>query len=87
MIRLEKWLNGIKMNELKRPIFMENSSPYFSTDVHFRATADFLPQVRLAARTRGITAASFMRNAIIDAMQRQVKQTATPAEKDAWGVG
>jgi len=59
---------------------MENSTSGFSDDVHFRAPADFLPQVHLAARTHGMTAASFMRNAIIEAMRRQIKQTATPAK-------
>ena len=49
---------------------MENSTSGFGADVHFRAPADFLPQVHLAARTHGMTAASFMRNAIIEAMQR-----------------
>jgi len=49
---------------------MENSTSGFSDNVHFRAPADFLPQVHLVARTHGMTAASFMRNAIIEAMQR-----------------
>ena len=62
---------------------MPKTTANFTDDVHFRATADFLPRIHLAARTRGMTAASFMRSAIIDAMQREMKQTVTRAETDA----
>jgi hypothetical protein len=39
-------------------------------NAHFRVPADFMPMVHLTASSQGLTAASFMRMAIIQAMQR-----------------
>lgn len=37
---------------------------------HFRVPSDFMPLVHLVARHKGLTAASFMRMAILDALDR-----------------
>lgn len=42
----------------------------YQDHAHFRVNADFMPMVHLAARRRGLTAASFMRMAILDACHR-----------------
>ena len=50
---------------------MNNKNPATYEDhAHFRIPADFMPRVHLVARRRGLTAASFMRMAILDALQR-----------------
>ena len=54
----------------------------FNGDVHLRVPADFISHVHMVARAKGMTASSFMRNAIIEAMQRSGVQYATP-DRDA----
>ena len=48
---------------------MENTATY-DDHAHFRVPADFMPMVHQVARSKGTTAASFMRMAIIDALQK-----------------
>ena len=49
---------------------MNNNNPAaFEGHAHFRIPADFMPRVHLVARRKGLTAASFMRMAILDALQ------------------
>lgn len=50
----------------------------FNSDVHIRVPGDFVSMVHMVARAKGMTASNFMRNAIIDAMQRSGVQYATP---------
>ena len=42
----------------------------YDGQVHFRAPSDFMARVHLAARTQGMTAASFMRWAITCQLER-----------------
>ena len=50
---------------------MSNQNPpTYDDHAHFRIPAGFMPQVHLVARRKGLTAASFMRMAILDALQR-----------------
>ena len=57
----------------------QNPAAYQSA-AHFRVPSDFMARVHLAARRRGLTAASFMRAAIIDALGRE---GLTEPERDA----
>ena len=50
---------------------MSNQNPAAYEDhAHFRVPSDFMSTVHLVARRKGLTAASFMRMAILDALQR-----------------
>jgi len=50
---------------------MSNQNPAAYEDhAHFRVPSDFMSMVHLVARRRGLTAASFMRMAILDAVHR-----------------
>jgi hypothetical protein len=50
---------------------MNNKNPAAYEDhAHFRIPADFMPRILLVARRKGLTAAGFMRMAILDALQR-----------------
>ena len=42
----------------------------FNANATLRVPADFLPRVHVVARARGMTAASFMRAAIVEAVKR-----------------
>jgi hypothetical protein len=42
----------------------------YEDHAHFRVPSDFMSMVHLVARRKGLTAASFMRMAILDALQR-----------------
>jgi uncharacterized protein (DUF1778 family) len=59
-----------------------NPETGLGADIHLRVPADFPSMVHMVARARGMTAASFMRSAIVDAMQRSGVQYATP-DRDA----
>jgi len=48
----------------------QNNPAAYNAAVHFRAPSDFMGRVHLAARSRGLTAASYMRAAIIAALSR-----------------
>ena len=49
---------------------MSNQNPAaYEGHAHFRVPADFMSQVHLVARRRGLTAAGFMRMAILDAIR------------------
>jgi hypothetical protein len=50
----------------------------FTADVHFRVPSDFISNVHMVARAKGMTASNFMRSAIVDALQRSGAQAATP---------
>jgi len=47
----------------------ENPAAYVD-QAHFRVPSDFMPRVHLIARTNGLTAAAFMRMAILNEMRR-----------------
>ena len=49
---------------------MNNQTAAYNDNVHFRVPSDFMADVHLVARSKGITASNFMRMAIIDAMNR-----------------
>ncbi len=50
---------------------MSNQNPAAYEDhAHFRVPSDFMSMVHLVARRKGLTAASFMRMAILDAIHR-----------------
>jgi len=50
---------------------MSNPNPAAYLDhAHFRVPADFMANVHLVARRKGLTAASFMRMTILDAIHR-----------------
>lgn len=42
----------------------------YDDHAHFRIPSGFMPMVHLVARRKGLTAAGFMRMAILDAVQR-----------------
>lgn len=42
----------------------------YTAALHFRATPDLLPRLHAVARSRGLTAASFARAAIMEAVAR-----------------
>ena len=58
----------------------ENPAAYVD-HAHFRVPSDFMPTVHLVARRKGTTAASFMRMAVVEALQRA--GVSTPPEQDA----
>jgi len=50
---------------------MNNQNPAaYENHAHFRVPSDFMSMVHLVARRKGLTAASFMRMAILDAIHR-----------------
>ena len=49
---------------------MQKPNANFTADAHFRCSPEFLPQVHRVARERGMTAASFMRAAVIQELDR-----------------
>ena len=55
----------------------QNTATY-DDNVHFRAPSDFMADVHLVARRKGLTASNFMRMAIIDAVNRYSVASETP---------
>jgi len=57
--------------EKETPMATQNNPAAYNAAVHFRAPDTFMPAVHLAARRQGLTAASFMRQAILKALYRE----------------
>ena len=60
---------------------MNNQTAAYNDNVHFRVPSDFMADVHLVARSKGITASNFMRMAILDAVNRYSVASETPKHR------
>jgi hypothetical protein len=67
----------------ERDTMTRNPENRYTADVHFRAPGDFVSNVHMVARAKGMTASNFMRSAIVDSMQRSCVNDTTPDRENA----